>query len=155
MENMNEALSSANRKTAVLATNQFQCERLIKAGRTVAGITHTDLVVLSVQSNEYDPNPEAMQHLFNISSENNAVMNVLYSEDTFKTIVDYLKHNNISNVITGIPQADHSVLHRIWKKFKRIKFFMVDEEGKMEEVMDKSYYKGKAEPNISAPLQSC
>lgn len=36
------------RQTLVLVTDQFQCERIIKAGRAIAGITHTQLRVFHI-----------------------------------------------------------------------------------------------------------
>ena len=84
MDNKNIKLTTSLKSTAVLVTNQFQCERLIQAGKSVADISKTDLIVLNVQSNEYPANPEAIQYLFNISNQNGAMMNVIYAEDTFK-----------------------------------------------------------------------
>ena len=93
MEIIKNELSSSLGSTAVLVTNQFQCERLIQAGRSVADISKTDLIVLNVQSNEYPANPDAIQYLFNIASQNSAMMNVMYAEDIFKTIVQYIREN--------------------------------------------------------------
>ena len=106
-------LTTSSKSTAVLVTNQFQCERLIQAGRSVADISKTDLIVLNVQSNEYPANPEAIQYLFNISTQNGAMMNVMYAQDTFKTIVQYIKDNKTAYVVTGMPQTKNSILHRI------------------------------------------
>ena len=114
MDNKNIKLTTSLKSTAVLVTNQFQCERLIQAGKSVADISKTDLIVLNVQSNEYPANPEAIQYLFNISNQNGAMMNVIYAEDTFKTIVNYIRDNKTNYVVTGMPQTKNSVLHKIW-----------------------------------------
>ena len=58
-----------------------------------------------MQSNEYPANPEAIQYLFNIATQNNALMNVMYAEDSFKTIVKYIKDNKTAYVVTGMPQT--------------------------------------------------
>ena len=63
MESNKTVLTTSLKSTAVLVTNQFQCERLIQAGRSVADISKTDLIVLNVQSNEYPANPQAIQYL--------------------------------------------------------------------------------------------
>ena len=60
MESNKTVLTTSLKSTAVLVTNQFQCERLIQAGRSVADISKTDLIVLNVQSNEYPANPQAI-----------------------------------------------------------------------------------------------
>ena len=121
--------------TAVLVTNQFQCERLIRGGRVIADITSTDLFVLNFQNNDYPTNPEAVQHLFNVSSQKGAAMQLLYSDNACKTICQYIKENKISCVISGMPAGDNSILHQIWRKFPRVHFFTVNNEGKMEEVV--------------------
>lgn len=140
LEPIDVADSPSHSRTVVLVTNQFQCERLICSGRAVADISKTDLLVLNVQSNDYLPNPEAIQHLFNVSSQNRAVMNLMYSDNTYKTIVHYLKNNKTTNVITGMPSSPGSILHKIWNKFSHIKFFTVDQEGRLEEVVDKRFH---------------
>ena len=140
MDNKNIKLTTSLKSTAVLVTNQFQCERLIQAGKSVADISKTDLIVLNVQSNEYPANPEAIQYLFNISNQNGAMMNVIYEEDTFKTIVNYIRDNKTNYVVTGMPQTKNSVLHKIWRKFSHVIFFTVDENGNLHEVTDKSVY---------------
>ncbi len=138
MDSKKTTLTASFNSTAVLVTNQFQCERLIQAGRSVADISKTELIVLNVQSNEYPANPDAIQYLFNISSQNEATMNVMYAEDIFKTIVQYLKDNKTAYVVTGMPQTQDSVLHRIWNKFSHVTFFVVDEKGTLHEVTDKN-----------------
>lgn len=143
MDTLEKTDTIMTNRTAVLVTNQFKCERLIQAGRVVADITHTELIVLNVQSHDYPPNPLAIQYLYDVSKQQKAVMNVLYSDNTYKTIVKYIKHNKISNVITGTPSTENSVLHQIWKKFTHIQFFAVDGDGKLSKVSDKSAYTQK------------
>ncbi len=138
MDSKKTQLTTSAKSTAVLVTNQFQCERLIQAGRRVANISKTELIVLNVQSNEYPANPEAIQYLFNISSQNDAMMNVMYAEDIFKTISQYLKDNKTAYVVTGMPQTQNSVLHRIWNRFPLINFFVVGEDDSLKEVIDKN-----------------
>lgn len=152
METQSTILSSEQTHTVVLVTNQFQCERLIKAGRAVADISRTELVVLNVQSTEFPTNPEAIQYLFNISSENDAVMNLLYSENTFKTIIKYIKQHKTSNVVTGLPSKENSILHQLWRRFTYIRFFTVDEKGELEEVMDREPCTSRKEENAAVSL---
>lgn len=121
-------------KTVVLVTDQFQCERLIHAGRALADISGTELCLLSVQSSQYPPNPFALEHLFNISKQNGGVMNVTYGEDPARQIIHFIKHNKTLQVVSGIPQDERSMLYTVWKKFTHIRFFTVDEEGVMSEI---------------------
>ena len=128
---------SACGKTLVLVTNQFQCERIIRAGKRIANITGTQLMVFSVQNPDYDPTPQAMEYLFRVSKEYDAVMNVLYSQSPEKALVEYIKDEKPDNILTGMPQKKGSVLHKLWKKFPHITFFTVDEKGSFQEVLDR------------------
>lgn len=121
-------------KTIVLVTNQFQCERIIHAGRLIADISKTDLLVLNVQDSKYAPNPEAIEYLFQISQQENAVMQVTYSNNPSKAINDFLKKYKTQNVLSGIPSSRSSVLQKLWNKFTHVRFFVVDAEGVAQEV---------------------
>lgn len=121
--------------TAVLVTDQFRCERLIHGGRVVADITSTELCVLNIQNNAFPANPEAIQYLFNVSAQNKATMQLLYSDNAFKTISQFIKENKVYCVVSGMPGGANSILHKIWNNFPRVHFFTVNEEGKMEEVI--------------------
>jgi len=123
--------------TTVLVTSQIQSERLIHAGRVIADISSTNLSVLHIQNNETPSNPEAIQHLFNVSSQNGATMQLLYSDNAFKTICQYIKDSKSSFVITGAPGTPDSMLHKIWKRFRRVHFFIVNDDDKIEEVSHK------------------
>ena len=124
--------------TCVLVTNQFQSERLIHAGRVISDITGTDLCVLNIQNSATPTNPQALQHLFNVSSQNGAAMELLYSDNAFISICQYIKDNKISCVISGMPAGANSILHKIWNNFQRVHFFTVNDDGKMEEVIHRS-----------------
>ena len=124
-------------KTVVLVTNQFQCERIIKAGKVLSDLSKTELCVLSVQSNEYPQNPEAINHLFDVSTKSGAIMNVMYSENVAKTIIQYIKENKPQNIISGMPRTENSVLNKLWARFIAVKFFTVDEDGSIKEVTDR------------------
>jgi len=112
-------------KTIVLVTNQFNCERIIRAGRRIADISKTDLLVLNVQDSHYKPNPQALQHLFNVSKENGAIMQVSYSKNPEKAIIPFIKKYKAQNVLTGMPSSKGSVLQKLWNKFMHIRFFVV------------------------------
>ncbi len=121
-------------KTIVLVTNQFNCERIIRAGRRIADISKTDLLVLNVQDSHYSPNPQALQHLFNVSKENGAIMQVSYSKTPAKAIIPFIKRYKTQNVLTGLPSSKNSVLQKLWNKFMHIRFFVVDPDGIAQEV---------------------
>ena len=136
-------MTSANTsKTVVLVTNQFKCERIIKAGQVLADLSNTGLCVLSVQSNEFPQNPEAINYLFDVSTKSGAIMNVMYSENVEKTIVHDIKEHKPVNVISGMPRQKNSILHKLWTRFTHITFFTVNEEGVLTEVTDRQNHLG-------------
>ncbi len=119
-----------NKTTIVCVTNQFSCERLIRAGRVIANISGTELLVVHVTHPTFaGTDGEAMQHLFDVSKENGADMSILYYDDPAKALIRFLKQNRAVNVVTGMPQARNSVLQALWNKFTHISFFTVDSEG--------------------------
>lgn len=120
-------------KTVVLVTNQFQCERLIHAGRTLADAFGTELCVLSVQNSHYPQNPLALEHLFHVSKQNAGVMHVTYGEDPARQIIHFVKYNKVVHIVSGMPKDEHSMLYTIWRKFTHIRFFTVSEDGSMQE----------------------
>ena len=129
-----QTLENTGSVTVVLVTNQFECERIINAAKIVSTATETPLVVLSVQSNEYPPNPEAIDYLYGISSKNGATMNAVYSEDVLKTIKRYLKINNVTNIVSGMPGNTESILHKLWSRFPSISFYTIDNRGAIHDM---------------------
>lgn len=61
-------------------------------------------------------------------------MQLLYSDNAYKTICQYIKDSKSAFVITGAPSTADSMLHKIWKRFRQVHFFIVNENGKLEEV---------------------
>ena len=116
--------------TVVCVTSQLQCERIIRAGRSIANLSDTQLLVVNVSAPDFSrQDGEALEHLFRISKENDAQMTVLYSDEAFKTLIDYIKKNNAVNVVTGMPQQGTSGLYKMWDKLGSVSFFTVDADG--------------------------
>lgn len=118
------------KSTVVCVTSQLQCERLIRAGRSIANLSDTQLLVVNVSAPDFTrQDGEALEYLFRISKEHEAQMTVLYSDEAFKTLIDYIKKNTAVNVVTGMPQQGVSGLYKMWEKLKGVSFFTVDEDG--------------------------
>ena len=125
---------ACKRSTVVFVTDQYSCERLIKAGRTLADISGTRLLVINVSNPDLSKcDTNALEALFSASKEYGAVMNVYYSLDPLKTISTCIKSEKAVNVITGMPQNSNSILSKLWSKFTSANFFTVDDDGKLEE----------------------
>lgn len=126
-------------QTLVCVTNQYRCERLIRAGRVVADLSNTDLNALHIAepSAPFHPsNGDALEHLFDVSKQNNAIMTVYYDDDALRCLINYIRDHRVMNVITGMPQQENSILKKLWHKFnqKNVGFYTVDEEGELHTV---------------------
>lgn len=122
-------------KTLVCVTDQKKCDRIIDAGRRLADITSSDLTVITVARPEYEQDPQSMEYLFSVAQKNDAEMSILFSGDVSKAIIQYIKENKISNVLTGVPKGETSLAPRLWKKFTHITFFVVEEDGALREII--------------------
>lgn len=116
-----------NKTTLVCVTSQTTCERLIRAGKRVSSLTATDLLVISVpRENPTTDDLKSLEFLFEKSKEYGAHMHIVYSADAYSTISKFIKQNNVSNVITGMPVGESSILERLWERFPSICFYAVD-----------------------------
>ncbi len=120
--------------TMVLVTDQFRCERLITAGRSLAKRCGTSLSVINVAGDNVERNPQAIEYLYQVSKDNDATMMIHYSHDPVKYMTQLIREQMPSNVVTGMPQGGNSMLHRIWMRFEQISFFVVDDEGELSPV---------------------
>ena len=126
--------------TVVLVTDQFACERIIKAARVIADLTKTELQVLSVMRTGADVNPQALEHLFGVAKEYGARMTVEFSDNPQSAIVHFIRENRVTNAITGIPHDEQSILVRMWKTLQNIRFFTVSQQGELHEVLEREYH---------------
>ena len=122
--------SPIKRSTIVCVTDQYSCERLICAGRKIADLSKTELLVIHVSHNNLKPSDAlAINHLFQISKQNKASMHICYENDTAKALIRFIKENHGVNVLSGEPCDTTSVLYKIWNKFTHIAFFTVNSNG--------------------------
>lgn len=133
-----DIMENEHRVTVVCVTDQFQCERIIKAGRIIADLTNTNLSVINVAKPGQQQNPKSLQHLFDVSKLNDGMMSIIYADDPVKAIINYIKQHKTDNVLTGMPENENSILHTIWDKFTHVTFFAVTPEGELKE-MTKAY----------------
>jgi len=120
--------------TMALVTDQFSCERIIKAARAVADQSGTPLVVINVGSQRAGYNPEAIDFLYRVSAENGAVMSIFYSDTPEAQLVSVIRSQQPCRIVTGMPQAGASPLHKLWIRFSEISFFTVDMSGDIHPV---------------------
>lgn len=121
-------------KTLVCVTDQRDCDRIIKAGRRLSQLTDSELLVLNIALPNQPQDPQSVEYLFSVSKENDAEMTVLFANDVAKAIIQYIKSNKISFMLTGVPAQGDSITTRIWSKFTHVTFFVVEYDGNLREV---------------------
>ncbi len=121
-------------KTITFVTNQYSCDRIICAARVVADETSTDLIVVGILDSEYELDPEVIDYLFKLSKQNKATMRLLFTEDKTEVMTDAISQLNCSNIVTGMPSNNDSVLYKLWKMFPFKNFYTVDGTGEIVEV---------------------
>ncbi len=124
--------------TIVCVTNQYECERLIKAGRIAADLSNTALKVVNVSSPDLSKvNFAALEYLYGVSKQYDATMSIIYSNDAYHTLVRYIKQNKATHVITGESDGKNVILPRLWSRFSQLRFFTVSLSGELREISAK------------------
>ena len=129
-----QRISMPTYNTVVCVTDQRRCDRIIRAGRALADISQTELLVVNVVRPDSQQDTDSMEYLFSVSKQNGAEMALLYSDDVAKALIRYIKENKVANLLTGIPNEGDSVTTIIWKRFTHINFFVVEQDGSLREV---------------------
>lgn len=123
--------------TLVLVTDQFTCERIIKASRLVANLNQTDeLFVLNVMKPDSCANPKALEHLFGVAKEYDAQMTIEFADSVESAIIHFVREHHVVCAVTGIPENTDSVLVRLWERLPNVVFYTVSQKGALREVME-------------------
>lgn len=131
---MSGKLTSA---TLVLVTDQFACERIIKASRLVADLNKTDeLFVLNVMKPNSCANPKALEHLFGVAKEYDAQMTIEFSDSVESAIIHFIREHHVVCAVTGIPESTASVLVRLWERLPNVTFYTVSPKGALREILE-------------------
>jgi len=121
-------------KTVILVTNQYSCDRIIYAARIVADETQTELNIIEVLDSEYQLNPQAIDYLFMLAKQNDAIMRIVMAEDKLEVIRDTIAAYDVDHVVTGMPDSHQSILYALWKEFPQKQFHVVDQTGEIIDV---------------------
>ncbi len=85
----------------VCVTSQTSCERLIRAGSKLLEDSQ-QLRVLSIQPrSQANGNPDALEHLFSVSTDVGAEMAVYYSDNPVDTAKMYINRHPIVKIVVG------------------------------------------------------
>ena len=121
--------------TLVFVTDQFRCERLIAAGYALAEATRTTLVVMSVAPIGATANAAAIEHLYQVTRDHDAVMNVVYADDDVAGIMSRaILQNKACHVVTGLPKDDSSVIVKLWRIHSAVNFYTVSLDGQLNAI---------------------
>ncbi|SDN11327.1 hypothetical protein [Acetanaerobacterium elongatum] len=131
-DNYNKYISA----TIVCVTDQINCERIIKRGREIADKTKTNLYVINVD-NGSKRDIAAIEHLFHVSKEYNAVMNIFYNNQVLDTLVNCVHEYHAVNIVSGMPQTVNSILNKLWVMMPQIDYYMIGLEGDVTVISSK------------------
>lgn len=123
-----------NAATLVCVTDQQSCATHIRAGRILADLTGTELIVVHVSPPYPGENAEELEYLYGVARQNGAAMQVLFDENPTKALIRFIKRSKIKSLITGRPQSADSLPSALWNKFTHITFFTADDLGNLEAV---------------------
>lgn len=119
-----------------LVTDQYRCERLITAGRTLADREGCQLEVVNVSCGGVGSDPEAIEYLFRASREQDAAMTVHYSRGARpeRFLTKLIQRQRPAAVVTGLPGEGSGLLPKLWTRFSQVDFYMVDHNGELRAV---------------------
>lgn len=123
--------------TLVLVTDQFACERIIKASRLVANLNQTnELFVLNIMKPDSCANPKALEHLFGVAKEYDAQMTIEFADSVESAIIHFVREHHVVCAVTGLPESTASVLVKLWERLPNVTFYTVSQKGTLREVME-------------------
>lgn len=111
-ENSNNNDNSTNIKhILVCVTQQKNCERLIKKAIEISTPINATISVLHVAKEDFNildasNNSEALEYLFSVSKSAGANLTVITSDNTIKSIEQYVADNDIDCIILGNSPKD-------------------------------------------------
>ncbi len=124
-----------NKSTLVFVTDQFNCDRLIRVGSKVADLSQTELLVINIVSANIETlNRTALEHLYTVSMDHNASMNILNAEHPFSAMADCIREYHAEHVITGAPKDNSVFMAKLWKSFPKVYFYTVSSNNEIQNI---------------------
>ena len=121
-------------KAAILVcvTGQHDCDRLIRAGRKLAGENSVPLHVLCVQqaSAGFETSCEELEYLRQTARDAKAEMTVIFDDDAALVAVGFVKQINATHIVTGMAEAPvNGFIEIIHKLLPKVPISMVARDG--------------------------
>lgn len=118
----------------VCVTAQADCERLIRAGYTMADEQNLPLKVCSVLPREsaLKPQPEVLERLYRQARDYGAEMTLYFNDNPAITAAVYAKKINAQNIVVGFPKDGGSpFVQNVRLLEPKILISIVDEDDKI------------------------
>lgn len=117
-------------KVLVCVTQQKTCERLIKIGADKCNELGGELYVMHVALDGFNflgnsKEGEALEYLFGISKTYGAELTVFRSNNIVKTICEFVKKNDITDIILGEAKGDSNIIKEIKHKLYLINVYII------------------------------
>ena len=74
-------------------------------------------------------NPQAIEYLFQTSRDNDAVMTIHYSDRPERFLGELIQEQRPAAVVTGLPGEGSTLLRRLWMRFEKVDFYVVEHGG--------------------------
>ena len=118
----------------VCVTDQHAGERLIQGGANIAAQKGCSLLVLSIQESSfhYASKSDALEHLFQVSTEYNADMSVFYGSDPILVANNYISRRQVEHIVTGMPSDGGHFIINIQQSFPDIPLSIIPPQGMVD-----------------------
>jgi K+-sensing histidine kinase KdpD len=120
----------------VCVTDQESCDRLIKAGNTLATLASLPLKVISVRPRKSGNwlASEELEYLFHLSKQLGAEMIIRFHDFAAEAVGDYIANNDVQTVVVGSPpQPGQSVfVGTLEELFPDLPIVCVHDDGRLQ-----------------------
>lgn len=94
------------KRVLICVTQQKSCERLIEFGRNLVNSDKDELHVIHVVKENWKyfgqlEEKDALDYLFEVSKEHNAMLSVLKAKDIEKALSDFAEKHKITDIVMG------------------------------------------------------
>ena len=114
----------------VFVTDQSDCLRLIRHGKTIADERGVQLQVITIQINcELTPfATEQLQKLYNCTQKLGGEMNILFSQEPALTAAVTAKKLGVTHIVSGVPER--TFINNVRLLLPEIPWTVVESDGK-------------------------
>lgn len=125
-----------NKSVLVWVTNPEACERIVKAGRRLADEHKSELYIVSIQNrilDDWKRRAGDLELLHRAARSVDAELNVVYSENPFKSATEIVSEIQPGMMLAGLPGTEgrSAFLEHICSINEHIQTYVIDASGNM------------------------